>query len=338
MILADKIISLRKQKGWSQEELAEKLDISRQSVSKWESGASIPDIDRILALSRLFGVSTDYLLKDELELDGESVAEQEADTEDMGPTVRSVSLEEVNDYLGVVRKLSVYIAASIVLFVLSPVPVMLCYWHFGENGEVPEYVDPIGVVALLVIVAIGVAGLILCNMRLSKYEYLSRECISLQYGVQGIVTKKKEAHGAFFRGSTAVGVVLCILSVVPVILTGEHASEETEMLWTAVMLAVIALAVFLFVWAGMIRSSYNRLLQLGDFTPDMKLENSDFSKKVSPFAGAYWCVATAVFLGYGFFTQDWQHAGLFWPVAGMLFGAFMFILRGIYRRSNSKRG
>ena len=67
MILADKIMQLRKQKGWSQEELAEKLGISRQSVSKWESGMSVPDLDKILKLGELFAVSTDYLLKEEME-------------------------------------------------------------------------------------------------------------------------------------------------------------------------------------------------------------------------------------------------------------------------------
>lgn len=65
VILAEKIASLRKKKGWSQEELAYQLDVSRQSVSKWESGASVPDLDRILKLSEIFGVSTDYLLKEE---------------------------------------------------------------------------------------------------------------------------------------------------------------------------------------------------------------------------------------------------------------------------------
>ena len=67
MILGEKIAVLRKQNGWSQEDLAEQLQISRQSVSKWESGASIPDLDRIVKLSALFGVSTDYLLKDEIQ-------------------------------------------------------------------------------------------------------------------------------------------------------------------------------------------------------------------------------------------------------------------------------
>ena len=49
MILADKIIELRKKNGWSQEDLAEKLDVSRQSISKWEGAQSIPDMNKILS-------------------------------------------------------------------------------------------------------------------------------------------------------------------------------------------------------------------------------------------------------------------------------------------------
>ena len=65
MILADKIIQLRKKNGWSQEELAEMLKVSRQSVSKWEGAQSTPDLDRIIEMSKIFSVSTDYLIKDE---------------------------------------------------------------------------------------------------------------------------------------------------------------------------------------------------------------------------------------------------------------------------------
>lgn len=65
MILADKIITLRKKAGWSQEELASQLGVTRQSVSKWEGAQSVPDLDKVVQMSRLFGVSTDYLLKDD---------------------------------------------------------------------------------------------------------------------------------------------------------------------------------------------------------------------------------------------------------------------------------
>ena len=67
MIFAEKLIRLRKQAGLSQEELASELNISRQSVYKWEQAQSITDLDKIIQLSTFFNVSTDYLIKDEIE-------------------------------------------------------------------------------------------------------------------------------------------------------------------------------------------------------------------------------------------------------------------------------
>ena len=71
MRLSDKIIQLRKSNGWSQEDLAEKLNVSRQAISRWEGAAAQPDAANILQLSRLFGVTTDYLLNDEYESDND---------------------------------------------------------------------------------------------------------------------------------------------------------------------------------------------------------------------------------------------------------------------------
>ena len=64
MLLSEKILMLRKKQGWSQEELAEKLGVSRQSVSKWESASASPDISKLVEIADIFEVSTDYLLKD----------------------------------------------------------------------------------------------------------------------------------------------------------------------------------------------------------------------------------------------------------------------------------
>ena len=63
MNIADRIQYLRKQKGYSQEELAERMGVSRQAVSKWESEQSTPDVEKIIAMSELFEVTTDYILK-----------------------------------------------------------------------------------------------------------------------------------------------------------------------------------------------------------------------------------------------------------------------------------
>ena len=71
MKLSDKIIQLRKSNGWSQEDLAEKLNVSRQAISRWEGATAQPDASNILQLSKLFGVTTDYLLNDEYESDND---------------------------------------------------------------------------------------------------------------------------------------------------------------------------------------------------------------------------------------------------------------------------
>ena len=85
MTFSDKLIALRRKAGWSQEELAERLNVSRQSVSKWESAQSMPDIDKIVQLSSLFSVTTDYLLKDEQ-------AEPEYTEDDTSPLPRIKAL------------------------------------------------------------------------------------------------------------------------------------------------------------------------------------------------------------------------------------------------------
>ena len=71
MELSEKIQMLRKKEGLSQEGFAEKMGVSRQAVSKWELGVSKPDVDKILLMSKLFDVSCDYLLKDQVENDKE---------------------------------------------------------------------------------------------------------------------------------------------------------------------------------------------------------------------------------------------------------------------------
>lgn len=85
MKLSDKIIKLRKAHVWSQEDFAEKLNVSRQAISRWENGTALPDAQNILMISKLFGVTTDYLLNDDYESDSDIPAVQSAtnETEDL---------------------------------------------------------------------------------------------------------------------------------------------------------------------------------------------------------------------------------------------------------------
>ena len=120
MILADKIIDLRKKAGWSQDELASKLNVMRQSVSKWEGAQSIPDMERIVRMSRLFGVTTDYLLKDELET--EEFSSADADT---GTSLRRVSMEQASNYLALRKAAAPRIALATLLCIVSPIVLIV---------------------------------------------------------------------------------------------------------------------------------------------------------------------------------------------------------------------
>ena len=122
MTLADKIQYLRKKAGWSQEELADKTGVSRQAVSKWESGQSVPDLEKILLLSDLFSVTTDYLLKDE---QGEAAPVRCARDEEK-PSFRRVTLKEVQDYLILRKKAS---CASLLPPIFEFCPLRCClFW------------------------------------------------------------------------------------------------------------------------------------------------------------------------------------------------------------------
>lgn len=323
MILAEKIMTLRKRFNWSQEELAEKLDISRQSVSKWEVGATIPDLDKILKMSEIFGVSTDYLLKDEIEEAGLSGGK------DM-PEGRVVSVEEANAFMNVSQEVCGRIAAAISLFILSPV-TLLQLAALSEAGRISEdRASGVGIAVVLLFVASGVAICIYNGMKLEKYKYLESEQFSLQYGVEGIVEKRKSGFADKFRISVITGIVLCIVGAIPLMIAAAFSGDGLMMvIGVNILLIFVAAGVHFIVRAGVVQKSYDKLLQCEEYTA----ENKEVEKKLSYFPGSYWLIVTAVFLGCGFYTGDWgRTAVLTWPVAGVLFAAIYGILKAVVRR------
>jgi len=320
MILADKIIELRKKNGWSQEQLAEQMDISRQSVSKWESGMSIPDLDKIIKMSNLFGVSTDYLLKDEIE----EMQPGEVTGDGIEEEVRRVSVEEANTYMDTVRKVAPKMTFGIVLCILSIIPLLYmgALAEYKNTGLTEDMAGGIGMVITLVLVAIGVVPIILSSMKLSKYEYLEKEMISLEYGVKGIVEKRKKDYEEKYRTGLVTGIVICILSMIPLFVAAAmNAGDYIYAVCLCIMFAIVAIGVCFIVSTGLVWGSYTKLLQEGDYTE----ENKDMERKTEFFSRVYWCIITAIYLGISFYTFEWHRTWIIWPVAGVFFAACRLI-------------
>lgn len=318
MILADKITNLRKKAGWSQEELANQLGVSRQSVSKWESGASIPDLDKILRLSQIFEVSTDYLLRDDLEPDLPQVEPElfPASSTPQAP-VQRITLEEANTYLDTVRGVASKIALGVALCILSPTVLMYLGGLSSEEGRFTlsePLAGGVGILVMLALVSAAVALFLFFGSRLSPYEHLDSQPVELAYGVDGVVKKRQAEYQPTHLMLLVVGITLCILSLAPLMVA--VAIDEDGMapiLGIILMFVVVAVGVFLLVRTCIIAGSFQRLLETGDYTREHKREEN------SPLATIYWGLVTALYLGWSFWTMEWNRTWLVWPVAAVLY-------------------
>ena len=328
MILADKIIDERKKNGWSQEELADKLGVSRQSVSKWEGAQSVPDLQRILDMSKLFGVSTDYLLKDDAEARPVSEASEDTDS-----AMRRVSMEEANAFLGENGKFAVKIATGVLLSTMCPVPLLLleAAKEAGLFGIPDGIAGGVGTVLLLVLIAISLVFFIPAGIAASKWEWLEKEIFDTEYGVDGMVKDRAEKFQPKFVKAITAGTVLILLGVIGVVASAivEGHGEGLTIGLVAVLLACIAIACFMIVNAGIIKDGFSKLLQEGDYNKTNK--TNYVLKAVAP---AYWLTVTAGYLLWSFLTMNWGFTWIVWPVAGVLYGAIAVVLSGVHEAKN----
>ena len=312
MILADKIIDLRKKNGWSQEELAEKLGVSRQSVSKWEGAQSIPDMNKILQLSELFGVSTDYLLKDSLE------APAPAEDDPGDSPARTLGMEEANAFLRVKEQNARQVALGVLLCILSPIALILLggAQESGRLAITEMQAAMIGLIVLLLMVAGAVLLFVLTGMKGSKFEYLEKNALDTAYGVSGMVRERMQREESDHTRSIAVGVVLCVLAAIPlfVLLLWRGEDEFYGVLGVSAILTLAGIGVHILVKASIPWEGYRMLLEEGDYTRDRKRTNRQY-------AGIYWCIVTAAYLAVSFLTNRWDMTWIIWPVAAVLFGA-----------------
>ena len=325
MILADKIVSLRKKAGWSQEELAEQLGVTRQSVSKWEGAQSVPDMDKVVQMSRLFGVTTDYLLKDEIEEQAAALVEESP--------LRRVTMGQAADYLARRRAAAPKVAFAVLLCVVSPVTLLLLS-AMSEAQRFPiseNAAAGIGLCVLLVLVAVAVSIFLRTAAAVRDYRFLEEEPFETEYGVTGMVRQRQREYADTRTRYTTIGAVLYVLAAAP--LFAAVCVDGSDLLYVGavgVLLVLVGIGCLFLVSAGVYSSAMERLLEEGDYARGQKKHR----RVLGTVSTIYWLAATAVFLIYTYGPSgngQPRYSWIIWAVAGVLYAAVMGVVRLLLR-------
>ncbi len=318
MILADKIVKLRKKFGWSQEELAEKMSVSRQSISKWESARSIPDLNKILMLSKIFGVSTDYLMKDEIE-------DVEETTEDIDTFLKKVTLEEATHYVQNKSEASKLISKGVLLCIYSIVPLLFLLALAEQNtfNLTSNIATAIGLILLFMILAIGIVFLVRINYYSADFEKLEATHFELEYGVRGIFNEKIKNYKPQYLKRITIGIILFMISVLPLLTVAMLMESGIMALFMVVVLILmVGLGIYIIVPASIMYNALNFIVGEGDYAPHKRKQ----MKRTEKLAAFYWPLVTAIYIGWSLWTMAWGITWIVWPVASIAFAALIGLL------------
>lgn len=212
MKLGQKIAGLRKKSSLSQEALAEKMNVSRQAVSKWESNQSIPDIEKIVDLSELFGVTTDYLLKNgtpSFELPGKSSEEK------IEKALPAITDQEIDQYLEVAKKAAHFESLSIALFFLA----IASFCLFSSLVFISHNIfGTVAYIAPIIIIAIALGYFIHAKLMMHEFKSITQNKFALTSTQNDLIDSSAHEFRNKNNRRIVIGVVLCILAIIPLIL------------------------------------------------------------------------------------------------------------------------
>ena len=259
MVLGEKITELRKRSGLSQEQFGDKIGVSRQAVSKWEMSQTTPDLNKIMAVAEFFGVSTDFLLKDELGMsDLDTCGVAPAASEASKSAGQTVSLEEVQSFLAATRSKTRGFIIAIILLFLSPVPGI--FLSLGKSNNLPVAGTMIQILLLIVAAVI----LILAVNKTSSFTFLKSSDAELAYGVRGVVEEYKRDFDHTHLLGIIIGVILLIASVLPMMVCSfiTDTKDTLIVVCAVIMLLMFASGLGSIVYVCVISSGFKRILKI----------------------------------------------------------------------------
>lgn len=235
MKFGEKLQKLRKEKGMSQEELAARLHVSRQAVSKWENDQGYPETEKMLMIGNIFSVTMDYLLKDE---GGEQPQEQGF----------YASRECVQGYLQQEKRITLRIAVGTLLCILSGLPVLIY----------PQQEDVMSIFSMILI-ALGIAVLVSLSFDKNEYKILKQEPLYFDHDHLQELKEENDGLQKKFKRLIIAGLLLIFLSCIIAIISEDVLHMEKAPM-DAGYLLLISIAAFLFIYAGCSMDTYELLV------------------------------------------------------------------------------
>lgn len=291
MSLAENLQYLRAREGVTQEQLAERLEVSRQSVSKWESNASYPEMDTLLKLCDMFHTDMDTLLRGNVEN----------------------SLSE--DTAGYDRFMTLY--ARKIAGGVSAIIGGVALWSFLAARDFPQV---LGTTVFLLIVA--VASVVFIASGMEEEHFRKKHPTIPDFYTEA---QKEQFHRQFIW--YIAGGVGAILMGVALACLGSYVLPETtfyEGMIGGTFLLIVAAGTFFLVYGGMLEDKYNipKYNRENNPTPEDKKRR----RWAVTACALIMILATAVFLTLGLGWDNWESAAIIYPVGGVLCGAAWVVL------------
>ena len=316
MNFGTKLQNLRKSKGFTQEQLADQLGVSRQAVSKWETGDGYPELDKLIQISNLFDVTLDYLVKTQedindtvpevIEVEPVVTAEDIFEDEKIRPTPRDemefTDIIEVEDYIELRQRFASKIGIGVMIIIASVVlPITL---QFMEN---------LAAALMMVFIGIGVGLIILAGINFSQ---IPKPDFVMNASDHSYFMAEFSEIKARFAKKIAFGVFTILAGVAFTIIGEELLSNEN--LGAGIMMILIGFSVYLFITAGMELDTYRLVTRSESIQSDSYSDQPVSHKHHKRYPIAESSVIVFFILGFGF--GLWHPGWMVFPIFGILDG------------------
>lgn len=315
MSFSENLYFLRKRDKITQEELADRLGVTRQSVSKWETGEASPETDKLILICDLFGVSLDEIVRGDLTA--------EAVQENLREGAEEIADEESRqEFIAKTNKFALWIALGIFFILLGvSVCLLLCGISANLSGSAAKLTSIMGGVAVVLFVAVSVFLFIFSGM---EYDRFRKEHPVMQrvYGDADCKAFTKKFATAMACLVSAILLDTVFLIVFTSFIDAEIITVSNEdaayCFVTAVFMCLLSIIVGGLVYFGILHTKYeiaeyNR--QNGEDSDERSIKRKKWSDAI---CGTIMLVATGVFLLIGFVWNLWHPGWVVFPIGGIL--------------------